>query len=400
MIAFTRVSSLSLFCDQRRARLGEVSRTTGFGEYLTCVVETSASNLGVSGQTRIGHFADSQMPGDTSHSTPELMAGRCLGPYRLLRRLGRGAQGDVWKALQLKPTVEMVALKILNANLRSNPSRLAQFRREAERGSKLIGPSLLPVYEMGEADGHLFMAMPYVEGTTLKEVIKARRRRQQGDEPYLLHRLISYDEPTYFRHSLRILAKAVRALADIHDCRVVHRDVKPANILLDLNRLDGVYLCDLGLGRDLDVATPEQMRDGAGTPMYMAPERLRRETADEVRCDIYSMGITLFEALTLARPFQIPDHISWPALAGFLATTTPMRPSQVHPEFPQELEAIIVRAIARNPLDRYRSAREMADDLSRFQTRWSLQQRRRPVDRAHPPHGSRRPHFAPVEPRA
>ena len=94
------------------------------------------------------------------------------------------------------------------------------------------------------------------------------------------------------------LAEASRALARAHELRIAHRDVKPANLLLDNRRDGGVYLCDFGLGRDLDVATSEQMRDGAGTPIYMAPERLLMFAADEIKCDIYSMGVTLFEALT------------------------------------------------------------------------------------------------------
>ena len=105
----------------------------------------------------------------------------------------------------------------------------------------------------------------------------------------------------------RILSRAARALAQLHAGRVVHRDIKPANILIDVRRGGRVYLCDLGLGRDLEVATIEQMRDGAGTPMYMAPERLLRAPADEILCDLYSLGVTLFEALTLDRPFAVPD---------------------------------------------------------------------------------------------
>ena len=112
-----------------------------------------------------------------------------------------------------------------------------------------------------------------------------------------LHRFVTLDDRDYLHAMTRTLAEATRALAHVHEQRIVHRDIKPANILLDNRRSGEVYLCDFGLGRDLDFATTEQMRDGAGTPMYMAPERLLQFAADEIKCDIYSMGVTLFEAL-------------------------------------------------------------------------------------------------------
>ena len=140
---------------------------------------------------------------------------------------------------------------------------------------------------------------------------------------------MTLDEPDYLRAMTRILSRATEALARAHDQRVAHRDIKPANILLDNRRPEGVYLCDFGLGRDLEIATPQQMRDGAGTPMYMAPERLLRATADEIKCDIYSMGVTLFEALTLSRPFQVPEHVTFSALPAYLAGAQPRRPGEI-----------------------------------------------------------------------
>ena len=118
---------------------------------------------------------------------------------------------------------------------------------------------------------------------------------------------MTLDEPEYLRAMTRVLTEATEALARAHDQPVAHRDVKPANILLDNRRPEGVYLCDFGLGRDLEIATPQQMHNGAGTPMYMAPERLLRAAADEIKCDIYSMGVTLFEAMTLSAPSRSPS---------------------------------------------------------------------------------------------
>jgi serine/threonine-protein kinase len=294
---------------------------------------------------------------------PPLAPGDRLGGYRLLERLGRGGQGDVWKALRREPATELVALKVLRPSLARDPARMAQFRREAERGGRLAGPSLLPVHELSSSDGYHFMAMPYVEGITLREVVRARAAHLAGkptDEP---HRLATLDEPEYLPAMARILIEATEALGRVHALRVAHRDIKPANILLDHRRPEGVYLCDFGLGRDLEIATPQQMRDGAGTPMYMAPERLLRTAADEIRCDIYSMGVTLFEALTLARPFQVPEYVTLSALPAYLAGSRPRRPREVRSGFPEDLEAVILRAMERDPGRRYDSVDRLAADL-------------------------------------
>jgi serine/threonine-protein kinase len=289
----------------------------------------------------------------------------------LVKRLGRGAQGDVWKALRLEPPGGMVALKILNPGFKNNPARLAQFRREAERGLRLSGRSLLKVFEMAERDGHLFMVMPYVEGTPLREVIRGRRRQFGNDEAGVTHHFVTLGLEAYRRGMIQMLACVARALARVHDRGIAHRDIKPANILLDNRNIGEAYLCDFGLGRDLQFATAEQMRDGAGTPMYMAPERLLRLRADEVKCDIYSLGVTLFEALTLERPFVVPDHVSLVSLVPMLASARSRRPTEIAPGFPIELEEIIMKAMAPEPARRFDSARELARGLERLDLYWA-----------------------------
>lgn len=142
--------------------------------------------------------------------------------------------------------------------------------------------------------------------------------------------------------------------------------MKPANILLDGRPTGGVYLCDLGLGRDLEIATSEQMRDGAGTPMYMAPERLLKAPANEILCDIYSLGVTLFETLTLARPFDVAGDLPLACLSARLAVAEPQRPRKLNPEIPSELEAIILKAMGRNPGQRHQSAYHLAGELESF----------------------------------
>jgi serine/threonine-protein kinase len=304
---------------------------------------------------------------------PEILArsmilkpGRQLGPYRLLERLGQGGQGDVWKTRRDGPLGELVALKVLKPELAHNPTRMAQFRREAQRGLRLKGRSLLAAHELSEIDGFHCIAMPFVLGTSLRDVIKWRISYLSGEETERHHPLVGMALKDYYRVIAGALAKASLALAEAHDKQIAHRDIKPANILLD-NRSNGrVYLCDFGLGRDLDVATCEQMRDGAGTPMYMAPERLLLFAADEIKCDIYSMGVTLFEALLLEKPFHVPAHVTAPCLAPHLATAEPKRPRQLDPDFPVELEAVITKAMAREPARRFESARDLAFSLSQF----------------------------------
>jgi serine/threonine protein kinase len=296
-------------------------------------------------------------------------AERRLGRFWLVERLGRGCQGDVWKAIQVEPLIESVALKILPRSMARNPKRRAQFRREAERGARLAGPSLLPTYEYGEVDGLIYIAMPLVDGCSLQDVVTYRRNpRSQGTLPRL-HPLAFEPDADYVRSIVRLFARVARALADVHDARVAHRDIKPSNILLDRGPNQGVFLCDFGLARDLDIATPAQLRDGAGTPLYMPPERLLRSPADEILCDIYALGATLFEALTLVPPFQVPEDLHCSQWAAFLALAEPARPRALRGGIPAELEAIVVRAMDRDPGRRHASAKQLAEDLEQVLAR-------------------------------
>lgn len=382
MIALTHLRPERMYQEQHRQEADSNRDPSGFGE-MSLVVGTAATQLGINGPLKSNHAGPMTAAPFRAVCDTMLQAGMHLGPFRLLKRLGRGAQGDVWKARRTDPCLELVALKVLNPSLAKNPCRIAQFRREAERGTRLSGPSLLQVSELGEIEGFLYMAMPFIEGITLHEVIKTRRAYLAGEDPAVTHGMVAMDEETYLRTAVRIMAKAARALAIVHEKKVAHRDVKPSNILLDRYHTHGVYLCDLGLARDLDVATPEQMRDGAGTPMYMAPERLVKAPADEILCDLYSLGVTLCETLTLNRPFQIPDGMPTNCLFAYLSRATPRPPRELKPDLPAELESIILKAMAQDPKDRYSSARELADDLDRFLVRWIFLARRTPVERPH-----------------
>jgi serine/threonine-protein kinase len=294
--------------------------------------------------------------------------GQRLGRYRLIERLGRGCQGDVWRAIATEPGVGPVevALKLLHPSMARDPRRLAQFRREAERRARLGVPSVLPTFEFGEADGYQFMAMPLVDGCSLGEVVSWRRSGGVAAAVEPPHPLADATQAGYLEGVVRVLIQVARTLDHVHASSVAHRDIKPANILLDRNHADRVFLCDFGLARDLDVATPEQLRDGAGTPLYMPPERLLRLKADEVRSDVYALGATLYEAVTLVPPVQVPDDLPWSAWNSYLASTRPTPLRSIRPEIPVLLEAIIHRALAHEPLERHPGAAELADDLEQF----------------------------------
>lgn len=318
-------------------------------------------------------LASVPIPGRYRRAPRSAQPGDWLGPYRLVERLGRGRQADVWRALRATPPVQEVALKVLPASASAcDPRRRAQLRHEAERGARMTDPALLPTFDFGEARGLLYLAMPLVVGPALGEVLEDRRRFESGQPlPPGAHPLASLPEPGYTRAVGLLIARVARALAAAHAARVAHRDVKPMNILLrhdldpraDRGQAAGVFLCDFGLARDLDVATPTQLRDGAGSPLYMAPERLLRRPADEYRADVYALGVTLYESLTLAPPVEVPDDLPSLQWAAYLAAVEPRPASRLRPELPGPLEDVIQRAMARDPARRHASAARFAADL-------------------------------------
>jgi serine/threonine-protein kinase len=219
--------------------------------------------------------------------------------------------------------------------------------------------------------------MPLIDGPTLSDILFARRRREAdgpeaGGHPLAGchplaggHPLTGLPEPDYLREVVRLLAWITRALAALHDLGAVHCDVKPGNILLDQE--GRAYLCDFGLAYLLDEERPESHGQTTGTPIYMACEKLLGWLdVDEARCDVYSMGVTLYEATTLERPFHIPGDLPPSDWSAYLAVATAPRPCVVRPGLPEDLEAIILRAMERDLARRYPSAAALADDLDRF----------------------------------
>ncbi|WP_459549441.1 serine/threonine-protein kinase [Nocardia sp. X0981] len=265
------------------------------------------------------------------------MAEQRLGRYRLERLLGQGGMGQVWLA-HTDPAGgrpgRRVALKLLPAELAADPTYRTRFEREAELASRLRDSHIVPIHAHGELDGRLFIEMEYVEGDDLSRIL-----RHDGALP-----------PA---RAVDIIAQTAAALDAAHRAGLVHRDVKPSNIVV---RRDGfVYLIDFGIAHGAGSTALTASGLAVGTWAYMAPERFTGRT--DARADVYSLGCVLYEALTGARPFgdtdparQMHDHL----------TTTPPSVRAAVPGIPAELDRAITRALAKEPGDRYPSAGEFA----------------------------------------
>ena len=292
-----------------------------------------------------------------------------LGHYLLVERLGTGAQGHVWRAVQLEPIVRTVALKVLPPGLAPDDARVNRLSKECWASARggLSHDAILPVYDFGSSNGYSYLAMQLVEGFPLSNLLARRRAWLAGTAPGDLHRLAILPEAEYVRDIVRLLIRVARALEHAHAHDIVHRDVKPSNILIERENEERVYLSDFGLARDLNDLSTSEGSSWVGTLPYMGPEKLLgARVVDEVLCDVFALGVTLFEAVTLSRPIELPETMSGFAAAALLATALPRRPRTLKPRLPKDLEAIILMAIDRNPALRYPKAVELADDLDRF----------------------------------
>ena len=258
--------------------------------------------------------------------------------YAILREIGRGGMGIVYEAHQVS-LGRHVALKILLHH--GDPVR---FRREAKAAGRLHHTNIVPVFGVGEHQGRHYYAMQYIAGRGLD----ARSRRDSGAGP------------PDFRAAARIGAQVADALAYAHAHGVIHRDIKPSNLLIDEGGT--VWITDFGLAKDLtDESTLTQTGDILGTLRYLAPERVGGR-GDE-RVDIYGLGASLYELICGRSAFDQADRA---ALLSHLMHYDPPRPRQLDPRVPRDLETVILKAMARDPADRYASANGLAQDLRRF----------------------------------
>jgi eukaryotic-like serine/threonine-protein kinase len=262
--------------------------------------------------------------------------------YEVLGILGRGGMGIVYKArhLALKRTV---ALKMVLAGGHASPHALARFRIEAEAVARLQHPNIVQIHEVGEADGHPYCALEYIEGGSLA-------RRLGG-------------QPLAAREAARIVEALARAMQLAHSRNVVHRDLKPANVLL---AADGTpRVTDFGLARQLDDDSG-QTQAGAvvGTPSYMAPEQAAGEAhAAGPAADVYALGAILYECLT-GRPPQRGATIA--ETLENVRTKEPEPPRRLRPKLPRDLETICLKCLRKEPERRFASAEALAEDLRRW----------------------------------
>ena len=260
------------------------------------------------------------------------------GRYRIMRKLGAGGMADVYLA-EDQELGRRVAIKILNGRHANDDQFIERFRREAKNAAALNHPNIVSIYDRGEAEDTYYIAMEFLDGRTLKELIVGR-----GAAP--LNVAIEY--------ARQILS----ALRFAHRHGIVHRDIKPHNVLVDGE--GRVKVTDFGIAR---AGTSQMTETGSivGTAQYLSPEQARGGEIDP-RSDLYSLGVVLYELLTGKTPFEgeTPVEIAMKHLSN-----PPTPPSKLRPDVPPALDKVVLRALAKNPDDRYQSAEEMEGDLDR-----------------------------------
>jgi len=265
---------------------------------------------------------------------------RSFGAYTLLRELGRGASGIVYEARRGQKTV---ALKVLRQGFHEHPEATARFKREAEACMRIHHDHVVEVFEAGEAEGRPYYAMAFLDGHSLSAIARS------GGLP-----------------GPRELARRVAAVADalhaIHGKGVVHRDVKPGNIMADST--GRMVLADFGLARDVGAATLTKTGEALGTPLFMSPEQLMGDRGRiDGRTDVYGLGATLYELLAHRPLFEATD---WPELVLAILEQRPKPLHEVAPDVPKELSRVVMKALEKRPEDRYESAAALRDDLLAF----------------------------------
>ncbi len=322
-----------------------------------------------------------------------------VGNYRIIRELGRGGMGVVYEAVQ-SPLGRHVALKVM-ASMRSSDTEIERFRREAAVAGRLHHTNIVPIFEAGQQGDLRYYAMQYISGQDLHQFIKKMRRArglrpdeaipqradftqaapaasltglingsstESIDRAPVASELTEADQATesevyagahvYFRRVAEMGAQVAQALAYAHAQGIVHRDIKPTNLLLDARGT--VWITDFGLVKTSD----SELTSGdniIGTLRYLPPERLKGICDNQ--SDVYSLGLTLYELATLQPAFDESDQVR---LLEAIHHRLPRAPRSIDPRIPRNLETIIVKACQKWPSDRYPGATELAEDLRRF----------------------------------
>jgi serine/threonine-protein kinase len=266
----------------------------------------------------------------------EDLKGQRLGRYEVIDLLGRGGMAAVYRARDTTLQREL-ALKVLYPQYTADPALALRFQREAITAARLDHPNVVPVYDVGETDGLAFIAMKLLSGRTLADLLRERQRLSVAEFAPILQQIAD-------------------ALDYAHERGVIHRDIKPGNILLEPR--NQAILSDFGIAKSLDSPGMTNTSALVGTPDYMAPEQINNRQVDH-RADIYALGILTYRSLTGRRPF---DGTTEEVLLGHLQGSF-RPPTEIVPELPPALNPIMERVLARNPDQRYPSAGAFADAI-------------------------------------
>jgi TolB-like protein/Flp pilus assembly protein TadD/predicted Ser/Thr protein kinase len=324
-----------------------------------CVLETALRFFpdAVAGVADSGCVDDA--PADTANSVPRAkMAARLaktlgeLGDYELLEEVGRGGQGVVFRARQ-KSLNRIVALKVIGLGQWATRAHLKRFRLEAEAAASLDHPCIVPIYEVGERDGQCYFSMKFIEGGQLDEVVR--------------------HTPMSIRQAVELISKVAHTVHYAHEHGILHRDIKPGNILLDTK--GEPQLTDFGLARLVESeSTVTRTVEVLGTPSYMAPEQAAsNKTKLTAAADVYGLGAVLYELLTAHPPFAGGTTYETIKL---LLETEPRPPLLWNPKVDRDLSTICLKCLEKVPNRRYSSALALAEDLERWLKHEPIQARR------------------------
>ncbi len=273
-------------------------------------------------------------------SVLEFAPGQYFGKrYQIIEEIGRGGMGRVYKALD-KELDRVVALKMIKPELSSKPGIVERFKKEIKLAGHISHKNVCRIHDLGEAEGIRFISMQYIEGQDLKDFIM-----QVG--------ILTVEK------AVNITQQVCAALQAAHDEGVIHRDLKPQNIMID--KKGNAYVMDFGIARSLEAK--EVTRPGVliGTPHYMSPEQAEGKTAD-ARSDIYSLGCIMYEMLTGKPPFEADTSV---ALLHEHLKEKPRAPSKINPQISQSINRIILKCLEKTPEKRYHRAPEIAEDLKK-----------------------------------